>query len=439
MDFADRLRQWVAQHWGLPATAAATSCPASRAVIGEFILREIATEIARQDGGRLPSLVMPAHEYPLGGPTIVDVLLVSLLQSKGAYTSPKAKILWKPTVSECIEAGCRKAPESVMLVPDFSSELIKAVHGFVPDQIRVQAKDSISSLVSRLTASTFLDDMHVPRAGRTAGYVGRTQRLNNTSMPQPRRVTMSVRVSPISSEGGADTEILFDYKNFKAHEAHKQTRPMPSSIFDLGLACWMAAYDYLPPSSKACPFTHCQLLVYYECFGGRIGQHRDNTSTKHLSDFLSGTTSSLLTALGEEESQVLGTSVVVFSLGTGTMQFILRYPHGDNLHESRKDYIVHERFRVPLGPGTLFVLDPWDDLFFTHEAYFDTEYDNVGESTWREAYVFRHVGSPGMFHTCAENHKLYMSPQIQSKLADRKRARAVAKAKSRRKLFERMM
>lgn len=169
-----------------------------------------------------------------------------------------------------------------------------------------------------------------------------------------------------------------------------------------------------------------------------MGQHRDNTNTQQLSKFLNGCNSSLTTALGSEESQLLGSNVAVFSLGTGTMQFLLRYPHSDNLHENRQSYVVHERFRVPLGPGTLFILDPWDDLFFTHEAYFDVMFDDVGESTWREAYVFRHVGSPGMFHTFAESHKLYMSHEVNSKIAARKRARAVAKAKNRRKLLERM-
>lgn len=438
MDFTERLRKWVVEHWRNPATCAASSSSEERTILGEFALRDIAAEIALTDGGRLPSLAFPAlGGYPKGGPTIVDVLLVSILKQKGVCVTAGHECCWKVTEGDCIATGCRKVPESVMLVPDFSADIIKAVHDFVPDEIRVQPQDSVSSLVSRLSASQFLDDMHVPRKGR-GGYVCGTERLNKTSMPQPRRVTMSVRVSPNTTTDDGETNLLFDYKNFRSNEVHKQTRPMPGSVFDLGVSCWLAAYEYLTTTSRSCPFTHCQLLIYYECLGGKIGQHRDNTNTKHLSEFLAGSTSSLLTALGPEESQVLGTSVVVFSLGTGTMQFLLRYPHGENLHEKRQDYVIHERFRIPLGPGTLFVLDPWDDLFFTHEACFEIDYDEVGESMWREAYVFRHVGSPSLFHTAVEQHKLYMSHEIRAKIARRKRARVTAKTTSRRKLLQSM-
>lgn len=444
MDLLLQLRMWVAAYWAAPPSQPAfgrleedaNGVVVDSDTLDDDTLREVAAKILRKARGGVPSLSMPGMELPRSGPTIIDVLLVALGRSSTACKPPCPPNLWAPSVDECAEAKCQRVPTSAMLVPEFSRELMKAVYCAMPEEIRVRPTDSIATLVRRLSQSHFLDDMRVQRKGR-GGEV--TERLNATTMAQPRRVTMSVRVSPtFGTEDDEEVHYLFDYMNFKRREVDKQCRPMPSAIFDLGVACWMAAYDYLTPTSKQCPFTHCQLLVYYECFNGRMGQHRDNANSRLMSNIVNGITTELETPLVGHESQWVGSNVVVFSLGTGIMQFLLRYPHADNIHESRSDYVIHERFRIPLGPGTLFVLDPWDDVYFTHEAYFDVEYDEVGESTWREAYVFRHVCSLGLFHTFAEEHKLYMSEEVCTKIRTRKRARASAKANSRRRLFQSM-
>ena len=53
------------------------------------------------------------------------------------------------------------------------------------------------------------------------------------------------------------------------------------------------------------------------------------------------------------------------------MTLKLRFPPESNPECNRKEYTIHPKFIIPLGPGTIFILDPWDDLFFTHEAAFE--------------------------------------------------------------------
>ena len=111
------------------------------------------------------------------------------------------------------------------------------------------------------------------------------------------------------------------------------------------------------------------------------------------------------------------------------MIMTLRFPHADNLHENRKNYIIHPTFKLRLGPGTLFVFDPVDDLFFTHEAEcvrpFEASPDSpIGETGWREAWVFRLLGSLRPFHLPEEGGGLAMDERLQAKAAQRKKARA---------------
>ena len=49
----------------------------------------------------------------------------------------------------------------------------------------------------------------------------------------------------------------------------------------------------------------------------------------------------------------------------------LRFPHKNDPNADRKTYDVHASFAIQLGPGMLFILDPLDDVYMTHEAHFE--------------------------------------------------------------------
>ena len=76
--------------------------------------------------------------------------------------------------------------------------------------------------------------------------------------------------------------------------------------------------------------------------------------------------------------------MVVYSTGDVAHEF--RFATEEELFEPRKKAkMVNALFTVSLGPGTAYVLDPVDDLTFTHEAAFA----KGANGKWRKAYVFR--------------------------------------------------
>ena len=109
---------------------------------------------------------------------------------------------------------------------------------------------------------------------------------------------------------------------------------------------------------------------------------------------------------------------------------------------NRSFYVVHPTFALPLGPGTLFLMSPEDDLHFTHEAAFevileeesifdDPESPNIGDYEWREAWVWRHLGSFKAFHVSNGMH-MHASADILEQEKKRKAKRSEKASKERR-------
>lgn len=265
---------------------------------------------------------------------------------------------------------------------------------------------------------------------------GDADRLNATALPQPRRAIFSVQVSPefMPKVGGMnDCTVQLYHYNQLTH-----AKPMPAVLFDLGTAVWKAAYSSLSDVSRICPFTHCQVLLYYECLRARINQHRDNSNVVLLRSFLrqlmdGETTTTDWDAFRSPTGQRSRSNVVVFTLGDTAMQMLLRFPHKDDLMEDKSKYVTHPTFKITLAVGTIWVWDFFDDMFFTHEACFefaDEASVHVGESGLRQAYVFRHVDLPSSFYCSpTRKHALVVSEDTVRERERMKRKRA-AKARA---------
>ena len=71
---------------------------------------------------------------------------------------------------------------------------------------------------------------------------------------------------------------------------------------------------------------------------------------------------------------------------TGDVAHEFRFATEEELFEPRKKAkMVNALFTVSLGAGTAYVIDPVDDVKFTHEAAFA----KGANAKWRKAYVFR--------------------------------------------------
>lgn len=357
--------------------------------------------------GGYESKVIPGLVLPAGGATTMDVLLCARALMRTPSPAAYTRILWAPTPADAAAAGAEWTPDSVVLHVHIDAAVVKAARAELTE-LSVRPNDTMRSLVARLSSSSVLDDILVPWKGRGDG--GRTERLNVSTKPQPRRISYSVRGSPPFRRDGVEVEMKLNYTAYRRHARHHIARRMPPGVFDLLLSVWLAARPYMYGVSADVPFTHVQLLLYYECMNGSMGQHRDNNNSADFKRFMEGVqkggsdTGNCVSA-GGENSQVPHSWVAVFTTGTGEMMCQLRFPPKEDRFCNREYYIARPCFCLQLGPGTLFLMAPRDDLYFTHEADFETEWVGaagtdpaVGDSEVREAWVFRHLESLKPFH-----------------------------------------
>ena len=371
---------------------------------------------------------------------------------------------WGPvSKEEALDVRSRWPALSVLLTPSVQPNHIQAIQDLIPDEVWPRADDTANSLRQRLSNCTFLDDILFPRNGSSATMV----HLNATTYSQPRRVTWSVVTQDSvssSTQETVDAVSLFTYTQYRRRPDNFMCRPMPLSLFHLMVALWKSAWSHLGYVSRMCPPTACQLMMYYGLFSSYVGRHRDNFSCSDLLDEWRGNGSAIGKAYGhcangksqEDNSQVVGSDVLVWTEGTCPMVLSLSFPilevcgslslhavicvclqaelyltlcckslQGDVMH--RKKYKVHPRFQVSLGPGTLFVFSCQDDVHFCHEAEFCVEHKNPSDH--RFAFVFRWLCRVDVFKQSTRG--LVLTPNLEASQAARKKQRVQTLSKRR--------
>ena len=108
------------------------------------------------------------------------------------------------------------------------------------------------------------------------------------------------------------------------------------------------------------------------------------------------------------------------------MTFALAFAPLDKLSASISEYNIHPDFCVSLVAGTLLVFSPSDDLFFTHEAWFE---DTVS-GTHRLAFVFRWLTLTRTFYVY--DGKMKLTPDLKVKQSERMKKKARRRASERR-------
>tara|TARA_B110000046_G_scaffold154217_1_gene164055 strand:+ start:21 stop:1361 length:1341 start_codon:yes stop_codon:yes gene_type:complete len=394
------------------------------ATLSTFALRSAAL---MQEEGVYSSMVTPGLKLPAGGPTSMDIVAAATAHTLNGWRAVPFTVHWQVSDKEACEAGAWRTPLSVALVPDVPAELMAAVFAELPSELRPRPDDTVTSLTHRLASSTYLDDANVAAGGRGTG--GKTVRINATDHRMPRRRSCSVRGSPEDSHEGS--RLMYSYTQFRRPSHDLSAFPMTPAQFDLGTCCWLAARaaGRLSQVSQQAPFNHCQLLFYYTTFNSHMRQHRDNNNVhdfvKAADAVLAGKepeTSANGNCTGVEgvNSQAPGSSVAIFAMGNVGMTCRLRFADKANPGQKRGDYPVHPRFSMRLGPGTMFILDPIDDLFYTHEAQFEVW--DLDQQGWRVAFVFRNCITLLPFET-EGNCKFWEEPVKTAERVKRNRAR----------------
>ena len=191
------------------------------------------------------------------GPTIDDVRACTAPGADEA--SPLRDLLWGPVPQEeAMRCGVHVSAVSLLFRVDVCAELRSRVLALIPAEVLPQAGDTRRSLTLRLATSDWLDDIHFLRKGKGPGY----PRLNETTYPQPRRVTWSVLADEPFLDGDGDLVYpLFVYTQYGRRPDDFRCRPMPMDVFELCIALWRAAWPFLGRASQQQPPTSCQLLL----------------------------------------------------------------------------------------------------------------------------------------------------------------------------------
>ena len=257
------------------------------------------------------------------------------------------------------------------------------------------AMDDTSSLVARISESKYLDDIVV--------YYPQYSVLNESSTShQPKRRSEGIVKKSVHTFYGNNGEgqgkriiSLPNYTSYGRHQDNWQARPMKLSTFIASLISWRACWKYLTEVSRKSPPTHCQMLFYYGALKSKMGHHRDNFNVQLIKDVLSGKEIKLdgHPSGGGENSQIVGSNVLVLTMGNKPMKFSFRFPSCGNLKGSRKTYITSPKHQFTCGNLTISVLDPIDDITMTHGANF--RYNTRAEkNSWlRIGYCFRWLQS----------------------------------------------
>ena len=301
--------------------------------------------------------------------------------------------VWGPvSLEDAIAAKCIRGVASVVIRPAIAPCFATAAMRCVPSEVLPRDDDTVDTLVGRLGASAFLDDAHVLNAGNgKRGRTGKRKRLNETAYAAPRRKSWSVLVQPEGvAEDGQPVLSLYNYSAYGRTAADVRCAPMPSPVFSLSVQLWLAAIPFLSEGCRCHPPTHCQLLLYYALFKSAMGRHRDNYTVKHLRTQLAGAESEgTSTHAGMENSQTLGSEVLLYTEGNMPMDFALSFPPSGTLDVGIKQYVKRSIFTAQLGQGTLMVFKDVDDQFFCHEASFNHLKQALTAVGYRVCFAFR--------------------------------------------------
>lgn len=355
---------------------------------------------------------------PLKEATLDDVLA---WRDREAPPRVEHARVWGPVLAAAAAAaGCVRAAASVVIIPVLAASVVAAARGCVPQEVVPRTNDTPESLAARLGGCVFLDDAHVLNAGN--GKRGRNgkkrRRLNETCYAAPRRKSWSVVVGAAARDADGEQVVpLFNYSAYGRVAQDVRCAPMPAPVFTLGEQLWLAAMPYLSEESRRNPPTHCQLLFYYVLFKSSMGRHRDNYTVRHLRAMLEaedegGEAAPGSTHASMENSQRLGSEVLLYSEGTCPMDFTLSFPPRSELDTDIKRYVKTPDFTAQLGSGTLMIFKDCDDQFFCHEACFsDDALLSAGPTGYRMCYVFRWCTSVKLFRAApACNYKSTVPP-----------------------------
>jgi hypothetical protein len=181
---------------------------------------------------------------------------------------------------------------------------------------------------------------------------------------------------------------------------------------EYGAVCviWREAWPYLDIESRKAPPTAWQYCVYQNVLGKHMGYHRDNFFREDLKDLAkpNGRLAPGGKYCGVENSQVRGTSVIVYSMGNCPMKMIFKglSTEGD-AYQRKPEYEFIPTFTIQFGIGYICVLDGIDDLLMLHGLTFvGVKVEGNQDELVRVAMVIRRLNTVREFNTKTSTMRL---------------------------------
>ena len=295
--------------------------------------------------------------------------------------------------------------------------ILEKVFEDVDNSLIPTISDDKETLVMRISGSKYLDDIVI--------YNPSFSIINGSlTSHQPKRRSEGIVKRSVHKYSGSDGEgqgrqivTLPNYTSYGRYQENWHGRPMKTSTFLASLICWRACWNYLTEVSRRSPPTHCQMLFYYGALKSKIGYHRDNFNVQFIKNVVSGKSVTLNghPSGGGENSQIVGSNVLVLTMGSKPMKFAFKFPSLGNVQGKKSTYVTSPRHHFTCGKFTISVLDPIDDIMMTHGAKFEHN-TKVHMNCWyRVGYCFRWLQSYKDFYedTC--------TLRLDSSAVDRKR------------------
>ena len=273
-------------------------------------------------------------------------------------------------------------------------DIIDKAAAFLPNLLiqKLRGSSDKSEASTAIYDSAIFDAFHYGKTGR---FYKELVAINKSTLPQPRRITMSVTITPPRRIDAATGRIqdLYNYSAAGRPPADWRSRPMPPEIAQLGEYLWKRLWHHLSPASRVCPPTGCQLLLYSSSLKAAIRPHKDNGIMT-----VDGKQSHIATDK-EMNSHIIGTSVIVFSL-FDEMEFCLLIPKAPRHYTApQKEHEWNSASTVSLGHQSAYILDPNDDENYMHAARYSK---GTGPGKVRVAFVFRWLSKRCPFYADKE-------------------------------------
>ena len=284
---------------------------------------------------------------------------------------------------------------SVILTDEVLDEIFHRVFSRIPEELFPDKGETADSMIRKISGAKYLDVIYswfndVPLNENPSSM----QPVRRTSGMVKKRAHFFHPQLPAGEEEGEGRSVItiYGYPNPECPTNLWMCFPMTKLDYAQGLKVWTKAWPCLTAVSRKTPPNGVQFLGYHRVLNRKMNKHRDNHGGRIILNLVNGEEvpwGENPTVGGSENSQVRGSSVMIFTRGR-PMTMTLSYASPDReVTQQTRYYITSPSFQMRMGDGWITVLDVIDDMLMVHSVDWDDRDDEASETDVRFAWVYR--------------------------------------------------